>query len=713
MISSDTLEDSVRLTIPAGLAARPGGAPASQTTVPTAPTGTNAVSITVGIEAQENRQIFDLNSLSHHANITSGFSDKSFKTLSPAQKSKQWKKWKSYVEFTSDKFLRDHFVLVWTVDEIDTARCIVEQLSPPIAGKPETWAVALTLVSNAMLDVVEHEYIFLVDHSGSMSGSRSQTAHSVVKTMLTQLPTRENSTFNIYNFNTSAWSILPGGKSIGYDTNNVSTAVSKLTTNVSGGTNIDAALTTVLGQRDTNKKRCSIIVISDGLDWGVTAAMQTVQKNVAAAAAQSNLLRVFVLGVGDDVSRGMCEGLARAGMGATAYISESQLQDHDHRDVKARTLINGINRAPIRVRSIDWGMTPNPTKTGASGENLGSRPQPNPGELGAAAKGDNLPPPKAIQQAPLPGTMFWAVRSYWYAIIDGNLRDLKAKITYDIPGTANSTRSIEPEFGDIQKGRLIHSLAARALIQGFEDKAASITDSSQKYTNECEIVRLGKTYGLASTQTSFVATMNGVGTLTNASSNAPPDGHSLLAGVSLGNTSNLSFVDAQSQESSTGFATFSAASNMRQPTSFAVMATNFAVGESETGTFSTTAAATPLSGKEEDNLSKILAAQDGNGAFDTSTVEQIVFPGTGIPAVPAFISTLDGRDNVKDQVWQAICVIAFFQKKLSERSGEWADAKAKAETFVKTTLCCIFGVESERGENILTSSLDDAEGYFF
>jgi hypothetical protein len=49
----------------------------------------------------------------------------------------------------------------------------------------------------------------------------------------------------------------------------------------------------------------------------------------------------------------MCEALARAGFGATAYISEPQLQEHYHQDLKVRTLIDAINLAPIRVRSIE------------------------------------------------------------------------------------------------------------------------------------------------------------------------------------------------------------------------------------------------------------------------------------------------------------------------------------------------------------------------
>ncbi|KAK9776315.1 hypothetical protein SCAR479_06927 [Seiridium cardinale] len=65
----------------------------------------------------------------------------------------------------------------------------------------------------------------------------------------------------------------------------------------------------------------------------------------------------------------------------------------------------------------------------------------------------------------------------------------------------------------LETKRVIHSIAARGLIQTFEDEAISITDPENKYWKECEIFRLGTAYTLASKQTSFVATMNRGGIL--------------------------------------------------------------------------------------------------------------------------------------------------------------------------------------------------------
>lgn len=82
---------------------------------------------------------------------------------------------------------------------------------------------------------------------------------------------------------------------------------------VSGNTNINTAPTTALQQRDKFQAHCSVIVLTDDLDWGVTNAMKTAAAHVEEASKSSKLLRGFVEGLDDDVSRGTCEALARPG----------------------------------------------------------------------------------------------------------------------------------------------------------------------------------------------------------------------------------------------------------------------------------------------------------------------------------------------------------------------------------------------------------------
>ncbi|KAK4085602.1 uncharacterized protein Triagg1_592 [Trichoderma aggressivum f. europaeum] len=750
VISTNNLEDSVRLTIPAGFAARPGSNPNPISIQPAAPAGTDPViTITVGIEVQQTSEVQSLDCISHKVTIVPGFSDNSFSTMNPVQKQQNRRYWKSYVAFSSSRRLNNHFVLVWTVPLIDQPRCNVERLDNPVKDTPETLAFALTMVSNVKLPLEEHEYIFLIDTSGSMAGSRIETANRVVKTMLTQLPRQKKSTFNIYTFSTTAQSIVSGQRSLHYDTSEVANATSKLSVNVSGGTDIKAALDTVFKQRDVSKPRCSVIVITDGLDWGVAAALQTVQANVEAAEAQSKLLRVFVMGLGDQVSRGMCEALARAGAGATAYISEGQLDNqYDNQDLKAETLINAINYAPIRVISVDWGVKPNkPAVVRADDGNnlqvLSSRPQPNREQLGAADKGDNLPPPLAIQQAPLPGTMFWAFRSSWYAIINGTIRDRKVKISYQIRGSESSTEVFQMSYENEISGHLIHSLAAKALIQTLEDKAHSIKDakSDESYYNKCEIVRLGKMYSLSSTQTSFIATSNGIGIRTNVVSNAPPGARSLLSSLPVNNTSGVSEQNVEllhtsppQSVSATGRSIVASTPTSKgsvdtvttlAPTagSTSTLTTNTATPEILQGPFRALAlsltaglsnsTSTPSAEQEADSVLEMIALQDSNGAFNPNRVEDLVFASTAIPAIPAFLSILNGSGNVKEQVWVTICVIAFLQKKHAQRSSDWSAAISKAEEFVKTTLCNVFSLDSHQAEGIFIKSLRNAEAHFY
>lgn len=539
------------------------------------------------------------------------------------------------------------------------------------------------------------EYIFLVDRSGSMDQTRTEAANDITRIMLDQLPRAKGSSFNIYNFTTTASSILPGEQSLPYDTNSVATAFNNLPTCGYGMEDINVALDTVLSKRDASKERCSIILITDGIYIGAPQAMKTIQANVTAAAQKSKLLRVFVMGLGDDVSMGVCEALARAGAGATAYISQSRLLEQDHRRKKAETMINSINRAPVSVVSIDWGLQLRSSQPiGAGGGIQASRPQPNQAQLGAAAKGDNLPPPEQIQQSPRREAMFWAVRSTWYAIVDGEMpEDWRVKLVYDVSGGGPFQKNILVKPGFAGSGSLIHKIAARALIQTLEDEAVSIADPARKYLNEAEIVRLGKTYSLASTQTSFVAVKDGQGTKTWIASNVPSDFQSLLSGVPL-NKSSHGFQPARPPEagySSRGFR----GGDSPEPSSYRAVAVDY-------------------SGSEETELLEILASQDDDGSFGLNTIE-LLFSGDDLPTLPAAIADLGGedRDDAKEKIWLAICVIAYLQERSADRSSEWSVARSKAEAFIKTTLSSALGADSSQSDGIFSLCLDDAAQYFY
>ena len=64
-------------------------------------------------------------------------------------------------------------------------------------------------------------------------------------------------------------------------------------------------------------------VLTDGKTGDISKIVTTVSQAVAKAERENGLLRVFVLGIGDDVSTHVCEKIARAGKGVPAYIGVS------------------------------------------------------------------------------------------------------------------------------------------------------------------------------------------------------------------------------------------------------------------------------------------------------------------------------------------------------------------------------------------------------
>lgn len=138
-------------------------------------------------------------------------------------------------------------------------------------------------------------------------------------------------------------------------------------------------------------------------------------------------------------------------------------------------------------------------------------------ELGAKEQTIVLPPPPRIQQAPitekLPIPLYPGFRCSIFAIIGQSSPSAPFSSSVRIHGQVlGSPVSLEvpvqPVAGEAarisdENVSLLHTLAARVLIQDWEAKEA--TDITR-----AEIVRLGTRYSLASTVTSFVAVETGI-----------------------------------------------------------------------------------------------------------------------------------------------------------------------------------------------------------
>jgi hypothetical protein len=212
--------------------------------------------------------------------------------------------------------------------------------------------------------------------------------------------------------------------------------------------------------------------------------------------------------------QGMCNVIARAGNGAAVFVGEAEKPDQ-----KLMSLIKAASGPPIEDLRVDWGISNGAPSFDPDDDMDGLDPAQDapismfdedydltkdlPGP-DAGTPGVQQYPPPALMTTLLPGfrVSFYAIATRTLganmarssvirlsATVQGKPLVLEAPVSPVAPVTAGT--GLSP--------KLIHLIAARALIQGHEDQLP-VTDAAKD-----AVLRLGLQYGLASSQTSFVA----------------------------------------------------------------------------------------------------------------------------------------------------------------------------------------------------------------
>ncbi|KAG7090790.1 hypothetical protein E1B28_009874 [Marasmius oreades] len=415
---------------------------------------------------------------------------------------------RSTIKFRSREYLDRDFVLIIHADKLDKPRCFAE-----LEGNPDhkaTLALQFTVIPKFSLPPIQsQEYIFVIDRSGSMQGSRIEQAKRTLTMLIRMLPT-ERTTFNIFSFGHDVDGMW--NRSVQYTQATLDLAtrqIEEMSANY-GGTKIQNALEAAINSRHGTAP-AAVFVLTDGEVWDDQEMANSIVTSVQSLAAPSSL-KVHVLGIGNSVSTQMCQDIARAGNGVCLFATEAE----DIVGSCIRLLTAG--RTPhVRDVSIDWGVPREYLdKAASSTVNFSS----------ISHRTIRIKPPPALQQAPtqIEGSIHAGTRMVIFAIL--TLRNTTVPKEVSLRGRLDgSTRPFElvipirgVQLRDSEPGLpMIHVLAASRLIDEHDKNRAPLPlpvdlnpmPPDQRQLRKAAIVRLGERYQLASRYTSFVAVDEG------------------------------------------------------------------------------------------------------------------------------------------------------------------------------------------------------------
>jgi len=423
------------------------------------------VKMTLSLDVMMQKEIVSVTSTSHKIEITN--------------KNKMAEYFVTTAKFDGDTTQMDRDLIVFVKSEDPhEPRVMVEK------DEEDSHVAMLTFVPDFKLAEHKMEAIFLVDCSGSMSGSSMNLAKEALQVFIHSLPV--SSYFNVILFGSSYKSLFPESRI--YDDHtfqDAKTSIQGISANL-GGTEILSPLSFILQQEVKAGLARQVFVLTDGQVSNSGACISLVRKHSATN-------RVFTLGVGSAADRHLVKGLARAGQGTAMFTSQGE-------QITPKIMEQLKNALQPCIADIE-------VKWGKSGQFEGS------GELQVEVetkktlfgfgKPKNKRKTKISIKNQVPSKvppLYDGNRLIVYKKIDKNLEideeiTIKAKTTEGI--LEHTFKVLNDSFIE---GRNLHQLFARKLIQEVEERQETENNEEGKEL----IIELGMKYHLASKYTSFV-----------------------------------------------------------------------------------------------------------------------------------------------------------------------------------------------------------------
>ena len=202
------------------------------------------------------------------------------------------------------------FVLKYT-NECKKYPTVTPQKDPARAD----FAYQLSFVPDLGEKMTPGEHIFVLDKSGSMSGTPIRLACEACTMFLQSLPVK--SFFNVYLFDSSFSPFFP--HSVSYTEENRKKAIDRLrSVSGDGGTNIYEPLEAIFKKELAISDRARFIyLLTDG-------EVSDKEKVIELIRAQNKTSRVHSFGIGGSVDRDLIVRAARAGLGEAEFISQGE-----------------------------------------------------------------------------------------------------------------------------------------------------------------------------------------------------------------------------------------------------------------------------------------------------------------------------------------------------------------------------------------------------
>lgn len=361
---------------------------------------------------------------------------------------------KATVTLASEKAALDRdFVLLVAPSGADEPAVILE--------RDGEGRLAALLAFRPQFDVEQSaaDVIFVIDRSGSMSGSSIEQVRNALQMALRSLSA--GCRFNIVGFGSTYQALFPDLRD--YCDESLKAAsehVASLDADL-GGTEILPALEFALRTGSAGERPRQVVVLTDGEVTNTDAV-------IALARSAADSARIFTFGIGYGASHHLVRGLARAGGGTAEFIYPGERVEQ-----KVMRQLSRLLSPALTDVGLDWG-------------GLKVRQAPS-----------RVPP--VFARTPLKV----------YGLLD-EVRAAEVTLSAETPsGPVSARLTVDPSA--VREGSTIGTLAARALIRELEEgpewiPARGSRQSARKQTQAShEIIRLATAYKLASRETSFVA----------------------------------------------------------------------------------------------------------------------------------------------------------------------------------------------------------------